>query len=352
MFEELISLYLPQLFENRYLIAVMVFIFFFVVSKIFVYVVRKFILAITIRTKTNLDDELVSRTNWPISWLLIFIGAKIALEYLELKNGLAYYINLAALSLIYVAVGLVVISVVVTLIDFWGSKLARKTKSSMDDALIPLLRRTTKVIIFIFITIFVLDAWGINVTGLLAGVGIAGIAIGFAVKDSLANIFGGVSLILDKTFHVGDKIALDDGTIGLVSDVGIRATRIKTFDNEMIIVPNGTLANMRIKNFNLPDPAARIVVPFGVEYGVDPDKVKRIVLSELKKIKEVLKDPSPNVRFVEMADSSLNMKALFWVDEISKVDDKKEEATTAIYNALNKHKIGIPFPTRTLYVKK
>lgn len=352
MFEELISLYLPQSFENKYIIAAIVFIFFFVVSKIFVYVVRKFILAMTIKTKTNLDDELVSRTNWPISWLLIFIGAKIAFEYLDLKNGAAHYINLAALSLIYLAAGLVVASVVVTFIDFWGSKLAKKTKSSMDDALIPLLRRTTKVIIFVFIAIFVLDAWGVNVTGLLAGVGIAGIAIGFAVKDSLANIFGGVSLILDRTFHVGDKIELDDGTIGLVNDVGIRATRLKTFDNEMIIIPNGTLANMRIKNHNLPDPTARVVVLFGVEYGADPDKVKKIVVSELKKIKDVLTNPEPNVRFVSMADYSLSMKALFWVKDISNVDDKKEEATKAVYKALNKHKIGIPFPTRTVYVGK
>ncbi|MFC1741871.1 mechanosensitive ion channel family protein, partial [Nanoarchaeota archaeon] len=204
----------------------------------------------------------------------------------------------------------------------------------------------------IVIAIMVLDLWGVNIAGLLAGVGIAGLAIGFAVKDSLSNIFGGISMILDKTINVGDKIKLDDGTVGVVHDVAIRATRIKTYDNEILVVPNGVMSNMKIKNYNQPDMTARVVIPFTVEYGTDPDKVKKLVLEEIKKFKDILKSPEPVVRFDEMADFALSMKAFFWVDDIGKVYPKKEEATRAIYKLLGKKKIGIPFPTQTLFVKK
>jgi MscS family membrane protein len=352
MFEEIILSYLPPPFDNIYVVAGIIFIGFLILSKLFVYIAEKVILALTRKTKTNLDDMIVERTEHPISWLLIFIGLKIALEYLNLQNGFADFLSTASTSLIYISVGVVVVSVVVTLIDHWGKVFSRKTKSKMDDALVPLFRTTVKVIMVCLIGVMVLDLWGVNITGLLAGLGIAGLALGFAVKDSLANVFGGISLILDKTFNVGDKVELEDGTIGVVKDVGIRATRIRTYDNEAIIVPNGTLANMRIKNFHLPDVSARVSVAFGVEYGADPDKVKKIVLAEIKKMKDVMKDPEPFVKFDEMADSALNMKAFFWVDNLDKFYPKKEEATTRIYKLLNKHRIGIPFPQMDVHLKK
>lgn len=351
-FEQMMLETLPAPFGTKYVIAAIIFIIFLVASKAFLFLVEKVILALTAKTKTKLDDMLVERTNKPISWLLIFIGLRIALEYLAFQNGFADVLARINNSLIYIFVGAVIIAVLVTIIDHWGIGYAKKSKSTIDDALIPLFRRTTKVALLIILGIMVLSTWGVDVTGLLAGVGIAGIAIGFAVKDTLSNIFGGISLILDKSINVGDKIELADGTVGIVDDVGIRATRIKTYDNEYIVVPNGSMSTMKIKNYNLPDLRARVTVQFGTEYGTDPEKVKKIVLSEIQSIKEVLKEPEPVVRFSEMADFALVFKAFFWVDDISKVYPAKEEANLKIYKILNKKKIGIPFPTQTVYVKK
>ncbi|MBN1544402.1 mechanosensitive ion channel family protein [Candidatus Woesearchaeota archaeon] len=352
MIEEMLTYYLPEYLHNRYLFAATIFLAFFILSRLTVYIIEKVVLALTRKTKTKIDDDLVEKTHGPISWLLIFIGFKIALEYLAFQNGVARFLNKTATSLIYIGIGIVVIAIVVVMINHWGRRIAKKTKSTMDDALIPLFRRTTRVVLLIILAIMVLDLWGVNITGLLAGVGIAGIAIGFAVKDSLANIFGGISIILDKTIHVGDKVQLSDGTLGVVEDVGIRATSIRTYDNEFVIVPNGSMSTMTIKNFNRPDLKQRVTVLFGVEYGSDPEKVKKLVLAEIKKMKDIMNDPAPDVRFSEMADFSLNMKAFFWVDDVSKAFPKKEEVTIRIYKLLNKHKIGIPFPTTTVHVKK
>ncbi len=352
MIKEMLTLYLPAYLHNDYLFAIIIFLGFFILSRLFVYLIAKGLIALTSKTKTKFDDHLLEKTSGPISWLLIFVGAKIALDYLNLQNGIARFMENATTSLIYIGVAIVLIAILVVMINHWGQKVARKTKSTMDDALIPLFRRTTRVAVLIIVAIMVLDIWGVNVAGLLAGVGIAGIAIGFAVKDSLSNIFGGVSLIIDKTLHVGDKIKLEDGTIGTVYDIAIRATRIKTYDNEVIIVPNGKLSNMTIQNFNQPDLSARVNINVGIEYGEDPEKAKKVALESLKGMKDILKDPEPSAIFLEMGDFSLTIKVMIWVDDISKVYPKKEEAMIRIYNAFYKKKIGIAFPTQTIHVKK
>jgi len=199
---------------------------------------------------------------------------------------------------------------------------------------------------------FILDLWGIQLMPLVASLGIAGIAIAFALQNTLGNIFGGISVVLDKSVKSGDVIRLDKDTYGTVLDVGFRSTKIRTWNNEVIIIPNGKLADSRIQNYILPEPSVRINLPFSVEYGSDIDKVKKVVLDEIKKLKNVLKDPKPKIMFLEMGDFSLNFKVYFWVPSFKERFKTKEKANCLIYDALNKAKIGIPFPTRTIYMKK
>ena len=238
------------------------------------------------------------------------------------------------------------------LIDNWGMKWAKKTKSTLDDSLVSLLQKTSKVLIFAIAFIYVLGVWGIEVLPFLASLGIAGIAIAFALQSSLSNIFGGITLILDKSIEVGDVIELDEATKGTVLDIGLRSTRIRTFDNEVIIVPNGKLADSKIRNYAQPDLSARGVMPFSVAYGSDIGKVKKIVLKEVKKIEHILDEPEPAVRFVEMGDSALKFKVYFWVDHYSNRFSARERTNTLIYNALRKNKIGIPYPQLDVHLKK
>ena len=112
------------------------------------------------------------------------------------------------------------------------------------------------------------------------------------------------------------------------------------------------MSTMKIKNYNQPDMRARVVVPISIEYGADPERAKKVALDEISKMKDILKDPAPSAILLELGDFSLNMKAFFWVDDISKVYPKKEEALIRIYKAFNKKKIGIPFPTTTVELKK
>jgi MscS family membrane protein len=238
------------------------------------------------------------------------------------------------------------------IIDVWGKHWAKKSQSSVDTIL-PLIHQFSKIIILLIgIFIILSEVWGKDLTGFFAGLGVAGIIIGLALKDSFSNIFSGISIILDKNYKVGDRIKVESGDTGIVYDISLRSTRIKNWDNEMIIIPNGKMANSKIHNYVQPDVKARSVIEFGVAYGSDINKVKDVVLNTVKKIENVLEEPAPSVIFSKANDFSLDFNARFWVDDVSKRFTASEQARCMIHESLLKAGIKIPFPTRTIYMKK
>lgn len=343
--------YLEIIKQNKYIHSLIILVVFYLLSKVLVIISQKIILRLTQKTKTNVDDLIVKKTNKPISLVLLFAGFRLALFPLEIRQDVLGVLENIISSLIIVAITYIVIVVLDIIIDNWGKKIAEKTKSSFDDELIPLFHKFSRIFISIIGLLFVLSMWGVQIGPLLTSLGIAGVAVAFALQTTLGNIFGGVAIILDKSIKVGDKIRIDNDTMGTVTDVGLRSTKIKTWDNELVTVPNGKLADSRILNFIQPDPSIRVAIEFGAEYGSDTSKVSKVVLGTINKIRGVLKEPAPKVMMVEMGDFALKFRALFWVENFDIKFDTKALATEKIYNALIKAKIGIPFPTRTVYLK-
>lgn len=343
---------LENYIANQYLRALVLLLIIFVVLRISIFIIEKVFVRLTEKTKTDLDDKLIARTSKPITFLILIIGLYYAsLEFSLTKEALGI---IAKIFWSFVILNIAVITyafVDLILIDTL-KKIAQKTKSDLDDSLINLSHGVLKVTWVIFSLLYVLGVWGVKVGPFLAGIGIGGVAIAFAMQESLSNIFGGISIILDKTVKVGDIIYLDVDTRGEILSVGLRSTKIKTYDNEVITIPNSLIANSKVQNIAQPEPKSRVVIPFGVAYGNNIEKVKKIVLEEVKKIKNFSEDPEPVVRFLEMADSSLNFKAYFYVDSFKYRISAIDEANTRIYNALNKAKIEIPFPQIDVHLKK
>jgi len=339
-------------FQNKYVQVVIIIIVFYILSHIVTYVLKHFVKRITDKTKTKIDDLILEKSYKPFVWSLITVGFKIGFARLAFSEKVSGIFQHIFNSIITILIIYLLYAIVQILLESWGKAFAKKTKSTLDDDLLPLLHKVVKVLFLILGAFFVLGEWEVDITGLLAGVGVAGLAIGFAVKDSLSNIFGGISIILDKAFKVGDVIKTAGGDTGTVIDIGLRSTRIRTWDNELLIIPNGELSNNKIQNYKQPDASVRAVILFGVEYGSEVDKVKRVVKECLKTIPEVIKtgDKAPGVNFLEMGDSSLNFRATIWVKSFGERFGAKEKATILIYDTLNKSKVGIPFPTRTIYM--
>jgi len=339
------------LLENKFIKAALVLIAVYLGSQIVYYILEKYVKHLTKKTKTKIDDLILSKISRPISLILLLAGIRFALIPLALPENISYYVFHIISTFIILIVGYIMIGVLKIIIHEWGKKWAAKTTSTADDQLIGLLDRFSYIVVILIFLMILLDSWGIKIGPLLASLGIAGVAVAFALQNTLGNIFGGVSMIVDKSIKVGDDIEIDAQTKGTVIDVGFRSTKIKTRNNELITIPNGKLADSKIVNYVMPDTTIRVVVPFSVAYGSSITEVKDLVMSEILKIKGILKDPEPIVYFKEMGASSLNFDALIWAADYKERFRVREEANTRIYNALNKANINIPFPQMDVHVK-
>jgi MscS family membrane protein len=312
-------------------------------------VIRKLLKPLVKKTKTMVDDIIIRNFSSLIFYIILLVGIRVGVSFFELQTPVVNNVVDTVLILIVLRI---LIKMITNFSNHWMELWRNRTDARAEERLIPFLQKIVKTVVIILGVIFIFSAWKIDISPLLATAGIAGLAVGLAVKDSLGNVLGGLQLVMDKTFKVGDKVQLDSGEMGVIMDIGLRSMKLRTYDNEIIFVPNGYLANSKIKNFTQPDTSVRVNVGFGVEYGSDPDHVRQVVLQAIREIDAVLEDPPPAVHFMEMADFSLNFTARAWVSEYSLAYGTSLEMRDVIYGALNRAGIGIPFPTHTIYNHK
>jgi len=339
-----------QILSNSWVVAILIFLGFYLISLVTVFIIDHIVMKIVERTETDVDDKIAVISRRPVKLIIIVLGMKFAVMSLALPSKLAQVLDNISISIIIIFIIYILVMSMDAAIRAWGKNVASRIDSRIDDDLVPLFTNASRVVIIIVGILTLLSRFDIDIAPLVASLGIAGFAIGFAVKDSLSNIIAGIILILDHSLAVGDKVMIDND-MGIITEVGLRNTKLMTFDNEVIVIPNSELMNKRFKNYVLPDPKIRVVVDFGVAYGTDIDEVERVVIDAIGTMSDICKEPEPAVLFIEMADFSLNMQAKFWVDSYIDQYGKKIEATKVIYNALNKAGIAIPFPTHTVYLE-
>jgi len=192
--------------------------------------------------------------------------------------------------------------------------------------------------------------WGIEITPLLGAAGVAGIAVGFAAKDTVANFFGGIALYFDDTYKIGDYIVLDDGTAGTVSKVGVRSTTLLTRDEVLVTVPNAALNAAKVTNESAPQSRRRVRVPIGVAYGTDIDAFEALAIEVLQAESLVLDSPKPRARLRSFGDSALQYELLCWVSGPTRRRRAQHELNRALYKALAATDIEIPYPKRDVTV--
>jgi small-conductance mechanosensitive channel len=341
-----------QYIANDYLRAFAILVGLLFIFRLSLSLITRIIIKLTSKTKSDLDDKLVQNSSKPLTLLALLASLKFAITELNLQESTLIIINNSIYSFGIIVVSYLVF-VIINLIAINGLKhFAKKTHSRLDDTVISLLNSVINIALVIISLIYILDLWGVEIGPLLAGLGIAGIAVALALQPILSNIFSGAAVVLDQSIRVGDVVFLDDKTRGKIEKIGLRSTKMRTFDNELLIIPNTKLAESVIQNIALPEPKSRVVIPFAVAYGSDVEQVKKVVLSELKKIKNFSNEPEPMVRFIEMGGSSLNFKAYLYVDSFEHRFEAIDEANTRIYNILRKNKIEIPFPQMDVHLKK
>ena len=187
---------------------------------------------------------------------------------------------------------------------------------------------------------------------LLAAGGIVGIAVGFAAKDSLANLFSGIFILADGPYQVGDFVVLDSGERGAVTNIGLRSTRLLTRDDVEVTVPNAVIANAKIINESGgPWEKARIRVRVGVAYGSDIDQVRRTLMEVARDNPDLDSDPEPRVRFRSFGESGLDFELLGWIHEPVLRGRVLDALNTEVYKRFQQENVEIPFPQRVVHLK-
>ena len=195
--------------------------------------------------------------------------------------------------------------------------------------------------------------WGIDPTAWLASAGVIGIAVGFAARDTLANLFSGIFIVVDSPYKIGDYVVLDTGERGEVTHVGLRSTRLLTRDDVEVTIPNAIIANAKIINESGgPWEKYRIRIPVGVAYGSDVDRVSEVLEEEARSHPDILDYPAPRVRMRAFGASSLDFELLGWVDKPVLRGRVTDSLLKSIYKRFQAEEITIPFPQTDVYLHR
>ena len=282
--------------------------------------------------------------------------------FIIIGTGLLNFTNATVIERIFYAVMVIVVasfadSLVKELLPYLEQKLASKTETKIDDVIFDLLKRFSTIIIFVTAIILALDVIGVNIMPFVAGAGVAGIAIGFAAKDTLSNIIAGVLLLIDRPFEVGDRIEVwsapsNSATWGDVIDVGLRATRIQTTDNIVIVIPNNEIMKRDIINYTTITKEIRVRIPIGIAYDADVKKAKETICRIGLELEWVIKEPSPKVVVKTFGDSAVNLEARIWIEDPRKRMDTVSYITDRVKEEFQREGIEIPYPKRDIYIKR
>ena len=325
-----------------------------VLKRVMGHLLTKSIFKAAQKTSSRMDDSLLRQINKPAEFLVVVAGLGIALNLLQLPTEptdlqqLAEHVLKALLTfnLAWFCYNLV------ALLENWLNHWAGRTESSLDDHLVPFVRKSLRVFIIGLAVLMLVQNLGYSISGLLASLGLGGLAVALAAKDSLSNIFGSLMIILDRPFTIGDWIKAGDME-GTVEEVGFRSTRIRTFPKTLITVPNSVLMNMSIDNFSQM-PKRRIKLTVGVTYATSPEQMRRAVaaIRALLRRHPQIDQEFFLVNFTDFGASSLDIMvycfttSTVWAEYL----DTRQDVCLRIMDALAELGLEIAFPSQTLYL--
>jgi small-conductance mechanosensitive channel len=301
--------------------------------------------------KTSPGEEfIVTSLQGPSTLLIVALALYLGLRLADIPQEYAGY----AVKGIHL---FIILTVTMALANISGRALAFfLTKVELPISVTSLINTVIKAMVYAIGILIMLNFIGISIAPIITALGVGGLAMALALQDTLSNLFAGIHILAEHTVRVGDLIRLETGQEGSVVDIGWRTTRIRTPQNNMVIVPNSKLSQSVVTNYYLPERPFILQMPIGVSYDADPDVVERVLLDEAHKaasdVTGLLGDPQPSVVFVPgFGASSLEFTLVCRVRDYTDQQSVKHELHKRILKRFRKEGIDIPFPTRTVYVK-
>lgn len=329
--------------------SIVVALFGFLAARVIVWLMRNALSQVSKHTKTTTDDKLISMLERPVFITVFFFFLVLALRPLvggAIYNGIG---NIMASVVILVWL-MALLPASKLLLDSLGRNGSRF--KIIEERTIPLFNILSIVLLWGMGAYILLILWGINPAAWLASAGVLGIAIGFAAKDTLSNLFSGVFIVADSPYQIGDFVNLDSGERGQVTHVGLRSTRLLTRDDVEITIPNAVIANAKIINESGGHSVkSRIRIKVGVAYGSDAEQVVSVLEDVADKDNAIARSPEPRVRMRGFGDSSVDFELLCWINTPVERGKITHELYMAVYKRFADENIEIPFPQRDLYIR-
>ena len=331
-------------------IAVGILILSFVVVKMLYWIFSNVIRRLTSKTKTNLDDVLIDKLEKPLTYLVLILGYWISIHYLMFKEEVELVLENVAYFLLVIDVTAILSRIVDALITEIIMPISEKSDSSFDNQLIPVIQKGVRSIIWILGIIIGLDNIGFDITAMIAGLGIGGLALALADQDSVKNIFAGIMIFLDKPFRIKDRIQVD-GFDGIVEDVGLRSTRLRTLEGRIVTIPNSRFTDNSVTNVTS-QPTLKVKLNLGLTYDTDEVQMQKAIdiLEDIVKNQEAITDDYA-AGFNGFGDFSLNILFIYYVKPDSHWLDTQTLVNKEILRRFNKEGLEFAFPTQTILKK-
>jgi MscS family membrane protein len=308
------------------------------------WIIRRFLPRLVRRTPSAFDDQLLDAIGSDIRWLVVIYVLNYATtdRLTFIGPGLRTF-----LSDLYFVLGLLLlvrVSIKVAgMAAEWYIELNVKEGREEMAPVITMITRVSRIIIGIIGLTILLAHFGVNVTALTAALGVGGLAISLAAKDTVSDAIAGMILIVDRPFRVGDRIEIQGiGTWGDVADIGLRTTRIRTRDNRMVIVPNSIISHNQVVNYSYPDPRYRIETHVDVAYGTDVESVRQLFTDTVRRVEGVLTDKPVDALYVDMSGPAMRFRLRWWIQSYTDTRRMLDRVHTAVQHALDEAGIESP----------
>jgi small-conductance mechanosensitive channel len=303
------------------------------------------------KTETRIDDIIIRSLKTPSIYWCAAIGLYVGAALSDIPPK---YISSLSKTIHIV----IILSVTIAVANLTG-KIFRGyiQKSNLPIPTTGLAYGILKGTILIMGFLIILSVLGISVTPLLTALGVGGLAVALALQDTLANLFAGIHILMEKAVRVGDFVKLETGQEGYVEDITWRTTRVRMLPNNIVVIPNSKLSQSVVTNYYLPEKRMSLLISIGVSYSSDPEEVERILIDEAKKavgqVPGLLGEPEPFVRFIPgFGESSLDFTLICQVREFVDQYLAQHELRKRIFKRFKEEGIEIPFPHRTVYLRE
>lgn len=312
----------------------------------------KIVKTYTSKTETKIDDAIVDNIERPSIMMVIVLGIRFAIERLHFSPSFDNFTHKAFILIIAINITWFVIRILDAVIEYYLVPLSKRDDNDLDVQIVLMIERGVRILLWSVGIIVGLNNAGFDVGALIAGLGIGGLAVALAAQDTVKNIFGGITIFLDKPFVIGDRIIIK-GLDGFVEYIGMRSTRLRTMEGRLITIPNGQFSENPIENITI-EPSRRVVTDLGLTYDTSPEKIE-LALKLLKEISlhynmSVIDEETKAV-FHGFGESSLSIRFIYFIRKEADLFDVPHLVNMEILKRFNEHHIEFAFPTQTLYTK-